>query len=449
MRINTETHLLRNDLNTEGVSRLRRILKLRRIRKLKFILNYFIDYNKIMSESKYVLRTRKTRAKKLSNLTDEIMTNDKSISRINAKKKAEDKIRKVASQQRQALRLKEKGAIIRPKSNLNPLSTDEIKKIKGPLPVESKNILSDDKKLFDSLTYTEQKLINRMNKNRKTKTSMRSLVQYIKKVKQIYKKDRKIFNGSNIALLLNEKKTLEILKFYKNPKDHIWAVINILRSFPETEKDVNIYESEMGKYLKKNKVEIKENKKTEKQQKNWISHNKVITLFNKNKSLLTDKDELLMKFVIYFPRRLQDYYKMKLHKSGKKDFNYNYLNINKYGLPSSFQFFRSKSQNYEDVTKKIPTKLYNTIMNYVRDKKIKNNDLLFSKRNGKIHSADSFSKHIRKLFEVITDKDITSNTWRHIYETHFQDKNYSLNYREEIAKNAGHSLKTALEYVKK
>jgi len=288
-----------------------------------------------------------------------------------------------------------------------------------------------------------------MNRDRKTKTSMRSLVQYIQKIKQIYKKDNKVFNGSNISLLLDNKKTMNILESnYANSKDYLWSIINVLRAFPTTENDVKIYEAEMGKYLKKSKTEIRENKKTEKQSRDWLSFNKVVELFKQNKNRLSDKDELLMKFVIYFPRRL-DWRLMKLHKSGNKNMNYNYLNINKFGFPSSFQFFRSKSSNYEQTTKKIPSKLKNIIMTYVREKKIKNNQLLFPKNNSDIHSADSFSKHITSLFKTITGKSINNNLWRHIVATNLSDKNYSMNAREIKAKEMGHGLLKNLEYVKK
>ena len=173
---------------------------------------------------------RESRARKKNKLIDEEMNNNKKLSREQATKIVTDKIRKKNSQDRQQLRMKKSGRTIVKKpleqeerkeeyitESLTPYTTEEIKKIKGPLPVEKLNILDDDKKLFNRLSYTEQKLVNRMNRNRKTKTSMRSLVQYIQKIKQIYKKDNQTFNGSNIGLLLDEKKTMNILESnYKN-----------------------------------------------------------------------------------------------------------------------------------------------------------------------------------------------------------------------------------------
>ncbi len=417
------------------------------------------DRNK---ESKQAEIQRQYRERKLNKLIKEEMDNDSKLTKEQATKLVKDKLRKKNSEDRKRLRMRKEGKTIVKKQTepeerkeeyitepLNPYTTEEIKRIKGKLPVEDLNILDDDKKLFNTLSYTEQKLINRMNKNRKTKTSMRSLVQYIQKIKQIYKEDQQTFNGSNIGLLLDEKKTMDILiDNYKNPKDHLWAIINVLKSFPTTEEDVKYYSNRMGEYLKKSKTEIRDNKKNEKQKREWMSYNKVIELFKKNKDKLNDKDRLLLQFIIQFPRRL-DWRLMKLHKSGKKNPNFNYLNINRFGMPSSFQFFRSKSQDYEETTKKIPNKLKNNIMSYIREKELKNNDLLFPNRNGGIHTADSFSKHITDLFEKITGKAINNNLWRHIVATNLSDKGYTMNQREKVAQDMGHNLIQSFQYEKR
>ena len=414
--------------------------------------------NKSNSENMRKSRLR-TKNKQIVNL----MEKNPKLSREDATQIATDTIRTKNSSARQRLRMKKSGRTIIKKEQkpeerkeqyitepLFPFTEKEIKNIKGKLPVEKLNILDDDKKLFNKLSYTEQKLVNRMNRNRKTTTSMRSLVQYIQKIKQIYKKDNQTFTGSNIGLLLDEKKTMNILESnYKNPKDHLWSIINVLKSFPTTESDIKFYSDKMGDYLKKSKTEIRDNMKNEKQKDNWINYNKIVELYKKNKDKLNDNDRLLIQFVIQFPRRL-DWRLMKLHKSsGKKNMNFNYLNINRFGMPSSFQFFRSKSQEYEQTTKKIPNKLKNNIMTYLREKELKNNQLLFPRNNGTIHTPDSFSKHITKLFEKITGKAINNNLYRHIVATNLSDKGYSMNQRSKVASDMGHNLIQSLQYVKR
>ena len=384
---------------------------------------------------------KKYRQRKKEKLIKEIMETEK-VNEEDANKIATNRIRKHNSEQRQKLRLKNKGAVYVPKQK-----EEEKEKVDTKSSSSTRSFaVKDDERLYNKLNEVEKKLADRIKKKMKTQITMRSVVQYIQKVKQVFKKKGKTFVGNNIGLLLNKRQTLEAIRGYKNPKDHLWAIVNVLSVFPNTTEIRNFYSSIMGSYLKRNKKEIKENVKTKKQEDNWLNKNKVIELYKKNKGKLNTRDKMLMQLIIYFPRRL-DWRLLKLHKSGKKDMNFNYINVNKYGIPSSFQFFRSKSQGYEDTTKRIPSSVKNSLMTYIRE--MKNNTLLFPKENGEIHSADSFSKHIRKLFKIITDKDITMNTFRHIFATDLSDKNYSMNYREQKAQDSGHSLLKQMEYVKR
>ncbi len=115
---------------------------------------------------------RQYRLRKLNKLVDAEMDRDKKLTKEQALKIVRDKLKKKNSEQRQALRLKNKGAKIvkepEPEERkeeyitepLQPLSTAEIKKIKGRLPVEKDIKLNDDDKAFNKLSYAEQKLIN-------------------------------------------------------------------------------------------------------------------------------------------------------------------------------------------------------------------------------------------------------------------------------------------------
>lgn len=408
-------------------------------------------------ESKQAQIQRDYRLRKLNKLVDAEMSNNPKLTKEQATKIVRDKLRKKNSEARQRLRMKKTDRKIikdpEPEERkeeymtepVEPLTTAEIKRIKGKLPVEEKIRLNDDDKSFNKLSYAEQKLINRMSKV--NKSSVRTLVQYLQKVKQVYKKASKVFDGTNIGFIKNRKETLKALSNYSNPKDHLFGIMNVLKTFPETNSLVEYYGKIMKKFIDKNTRDIRENKKTQKQEQNWINYPKLVDMFRKNKDKLDKMDRLLMSLIIFFPRRLQDWYKMRLHKTGKKNMNYNYLNLNKFNIPSSFQFFRSKSQDYEQQTKKIPSSLKNIIMTSLRE--VKNNTLLFPREDGSMHSADSFSKKIRDLFGIITGKRITMNLYRHIVATHLQDKNYSMNKRQEVSEQMGHSLIKQMEYAKR
>ena len=70
----------------------------------------------------------------------------------------------------------------------------------------------------------------------KYKISVRSLIQMLNKVKSIYKKNGKIFNGSNIEFLLDTKSIDEYLSNKKTSKDYYNAILSVLKTFPTNER---------------------------------------------------------------------------------------------------------------------------------------------------------------------------------------------------------------------
>jgi hypothetical protein len=315
----------------------------------------------------------------------------------------------------------------------------------------------DDNKSWNTLNPFEKKLITRMINARKTKASIRSLVNYVKIVKRVYKLLGKEFNGVGITPLTNNvDDNIKMLnKKYKNSKDVLWAIINVLKAFPQAGSAIKKYSDAMGQKLKIDKTERGENLKNTKQSRVWMNYDKVLIEYKNNRSKLSLEDRTLISFVIFFPRRLADWYRMKLHKRGakkKKDkINENYLNLNDRNIPVTFEFNRQKTADVEkDNIKFIPPALKGMITDYIRKMKLQNGDLLFPKSSGGMYSASDFSNKISKIFNTITGRQITNNIWRHIYINRFASGNkYNLNQKTKLAENMGHSFKTQQEYVKK
>ena len=258
------------------------------------------------ADSKNAEYMRASRARRKEKMITDLMK-ERTIGRSKATRLVEEKLRKKNSQDRQNLRMRKRGSRIveeekeekeeKEEEKVTPLETSKIREIKGPLRVETKVKLNDDK-VFNLLSYPEQKLINRMSRSLPN-SSVRSLVQYLRKVKSIYKKFDDEFNGSNINLLKDTERIDSFLDDYKGKKDYYWAIINVLKTFPLTEKVVSHYTDIMVNSMKKSKAEIRENKKTQKQADNWLNYNNVIELFKRNKNKLNDKDRLLMSFIIF------------------------------------------------------------------------------------------------------------------------------------------------------
>ena len=341
-------------------------------------------------------------------------------------------------------------------SELSPLTQEEIAKIKGETPATKLIKTEDDNKAWKLLDPFEKKLITRMINNRKTQASIRSLVNYVKIVKRVYKLLGKEFNAVDMKPLKNNiDDNIKMLNNkYKNSKDVLWAIINVLKAFPQTETAIKKYSDAMGKKLKSDKTERGENLKNEKQSLNWMNYGKVMEAYKKNRSKLSLEDRMLISLVIFFPRRLADWYRMKLHKrqaKSKKDkVNDNYLNLNDRNIPVTFEFNRQKTADVEkDNIKYIPPALKGMISDYIRTKKLQNGDLLFPNTSGNMYNAPDFSNKISKIFNTLTGKQMTNNIWRHIYVNRYGTGKYNLNQKKKLAENLGHSFKTQQEYVKK
>jgi hypothetical protein len=355
-------------------------------------------------------------------------------------------------QQRQSKQVRNKSHKDNIKVGSNELVVEEDFILK--LKVRKLVILQDDKDMWKKLSNVEKIIIDRMNTynskvNKQVNSKVRSLIQYLNKVKSIYKKLNKDFTDINV--LTDTDTIINMLKDYKGRKDYYSAIIAFLRAFKDKKKYIDIYKNEMKRSKDIVILEQKNNEKTKTQKDNWLKYDTILSLFKQNKKYLNDKDKLLLTLIIYYPRRVQDYQKLRLHKNkGKKDLNYNYLNINKYKEPTTFDFFRSKSQEYEKLgtNQKIPNSVKSTIKEYLRSNVVNNNDLLFSKEDGTMFSTDGFSKKIRKLFKDITGKDITMNLYRHIIATNLTNKKVSINKRELISNQMGHSYNTNLIYSK-
>lgn len=312
-------------------------------------------------------------------------------------------------------------------------------------------VLKDDEKCWTKLSISEKELIMIMKTD--TKSSVRSLCQYLNKVKSIYKKNKLVFKGDNFDLLKNTEKIDSFLFTYKGSKDYYYAISLVLKNMKDNEDLIKHYTSKMVEGVKEVKKSVRENKKNISQEDNWISYDNMVEMFRKNKHKLDKEDELLLSLIILYPRRVADWRLMKLHKTNNinsKDINYNYININKFETATTFDFNRSKSQEYEvlGTSHTIPNKLKNIIMKYVKQNNINSGDFFFG-NNGEEFSSNDFSLRIKKVFKIISDKEITSNLWRHIVSSDMDNKNYNLNEREDRANQLGHSLIRSMEYSKK
>jgi integrase len=235
---------------------------------------------------------------------------------------------------------------------------------------------------------------------------------------------------------------------YNSRKTRLSALLKIL---PDEYSEIkNIIRKQMLDDIKETNNKILENKKDDKQSKNWIDWKDVLKIytgmtpkFNKmvrDKSLDDYEKMFLRNYVIlsFFihqePRRSLDYVSMKL-KPTKTE---NYIDMKN----NTIVFNRYKTQKVYG-TQNIPLNpSMKKILNvYIRTLP-STQEYLFIKDDKKMNSA-----HFTHILNGIFKKRFSVNNIRHSYLTHLYGEDFQN--MKERASRMGHNIDTALEYIKK
>lgn len=249
------------------------------------------------------------------------------------------------------------------------------------------------------------------------------------------------------------EKQEEILKILENDtpqsRKTVLAVLISLFGSMKTDKlrvkmleDANLYNSK-----------LREQKKTEKQEANWMSWEQVQEVYNDvykelnpllRKKSPTQRDILrlvdlilLACFVLIPPRRSQDFTEMKVR-------NYNIDEDNYYDAKRNvFVFNRYKTRGtYGSQTVKVPPNLSTLLKRWI---KVNTTDyLLFDTKKGKLTQS-----RLTLKMNSIFDKKISSSMLRHIFLSSKFGDGPTLKERDEIAQDMGHSVETQFHYTVK
>jgi ribosomal protein L18 len=197
----------------------------------------------------------------------------------------------------------------------------------------------------------------------------------------------------------------------------------------------------------------KEQKKNVKQEENWMSvteiKEKYEPLLVKIKSMLSNKSILnestMMEFLLVSflggvvkelpPRRSQDYTELKIRNYDTKKDNYYkagkfYFNVYKTAKTYGLQVI--------DVPKELDIILKKWI-------KINTNDYMLYSTNGNKLTSPQVTRILNKVF----DKNVSTSMLRHIYLTNEYKDIPALSQMQNIATEMGHSIGTAMEYIKR
>ena len=203
--------------------------------------------------------------------------------------------------------------------------------------------------------------------------------------------------------------------------------------------------------MKKVNQEYKEQKMNQKQKDNWISTEEIKEIQNTlsiNANLMLNKKKILnenvmMEFLLVSflsgvflpPRRSLDYSELKIR-------NYN-VDIDNYYKGNKFYFNKYKTvKTYGLQVVEVPKQLNDLLKKWV---KINERDYMLYSSNGNKINPPQITRILNKVFE----KKISTSMLRHIYLTDTYKNVPEIKKMEDLASNMGHSVSTAMEYIKR
>ena len=286
-------------------------------------------------------------------------------------------------------------------------------------------------------------LLQEKLKEKRPNLSLSSVKTYLSILSNLYKK----LNGEGNIEWFNEEPE-KILKYLEEKNDQTKKT-NLSALFILTGKLE--YQSVMNSVMKKVNDNYKNQTKNEKQKENWISIDEIkdkykalsvdANLMLNKKKILNENvmmEFLLMSFlsgVIMPPRRSLDYSEMKIRSFDTKTDNYykgNKFYFNKYKTVKTYGI-----QSLE-----IPKELNNVLKKWIR---INENDYMVYSSNNKKLSCPQITRILNKVF----GKNISTSMLRHIYLTNVYKDVPQINKMENLANEMGHSVSTAMEYIKR
>lgn len=278
-----------------------------------------------------------------------------------------------------------------------------------------------------------------------------SLNTYTSIITSLY---RKLFNTSDYDLKMFNTHHKEVLEHLKDipPERRKTTLAALVVIVPDEIKDN--YRNLMMTDIEESKSESVLQRKTEKQEANWVSQEEIKNVFDslykkvenitkKNMTIdamTTYRDMILLALtsgIFIPPRRSLDWSELRLKGYDKK--TENYLLKNKF----IFNVYKT-AKTYGQETIDIPENLQVLLRKYISLLPSSQEYLLVNK-NGRKMTSVSIALALNKIFS----KAVSVNMLRHSYLTEKYKDVPALTDMMQTARQMGHSLTQGLEYVKR
>lgn len=283
------------------------------------------------------------------------------------------------------------------------------------------------------------------------KLSQKSIEMYLIKLR-ILNNNNPFDNLAFLKQKMNIKAKLQDIKNDNTRKSYVASIVAILnRQKGKVWEDLNKYYKAI--FLKERSIfaEKKPSEKSETQEKNWLTWDEVMAVFNKlkekadeveKKPRLSNADRKTMEhymilalYVLQPPRR-NDWYYMVLGKGDDESRNYVDMKGGKY----YFNNFKTAKSGKEVID--IPEEIMPTLKSYISKMNLTEGDyLLFPDDENRGNS-----NRMTKSLNSIMGKKVGASMLRHIYLSHKYGK--VMKDQEQDAEFMAHSVAMQKDYVK-
>ena len=287
----------------------------------------------------------------------------------------------------------------------------------------------------------------RTNKPKLSNSSVKTYLSVLHSLNKVLGKDDEhmetIFNDPASVISVADK--------YKiTRRKTIMSALTVLTTHEE--KVAEVYRTELYKLIKEYDALMLEQKKSEKDEANWIDWSDVLKVYDEmvkdmtpimKRKVKSDDDVqklqsyvLLSLFVLIAPRRAKDWVDFKIREIDTEKDNY-------FDAKQKLLVFNSykTAKTYGKQTVNVPTKLATILKKWIE---VNPSDHLFFGILGKPVSQTGIAQWFYKIF----GRHVSVNALRHSYLTQFHSTKKSLKSMDSTAKDMGHSIKTSLQYAK-
>ncbi len=232
-------------------------------------------------------------------------------------------------------------------------------------------------------------------------------------------------------------------------KKRYTAINAIIRDNPSLNLDesvIDFYKKKLSYYSKKLDKIAGENEMTEKEKRNYLDWQTILSFKHFFKNM---KDKTLFALITEIGvRRVAEYAKLVVSNEDSKELEDKNIILMENDVPTKIIYNKHKMEHkYNKQVLTIPPNLSKVLKVYIDYFELQNGEYLFFKENDKNKPYEKFDKLLNTLFKkVVPDKNISTNILRHSKITDFLNRIPTINQRKHLAYEMGHSIETQAMY---